>query len=219
MKLRPNKKGVLSFFMYYGWLILAFGLVSFAALTLVLSSINKIYDHQRFSVFFAAYGIKEERYKDELGELLKDDGVIQVNYYSFFADDTELVTYYEMYGVKSDVIIFSEKDVTDMQEYIGDYFISITDPLKEELGISNNYSYYNYGENAYAIKIFDKNDASYNEKFTYSEWINFKSSDNYIENFYILLKKSSVNYGEYGEKNKSTNAIKGLRYILNESEK
>lgn len=218
MKLRPNKKTFLNYFMYYGWAIIIFGIVTFASLTLILSAVNKIYDHQRFSIFFSAYGLKEERFKDELKELLKEDGVIEVNYFDFPCDDPKVVTNYNAYGEKSDVVILNEKDVVDMKEYIADNFIDINDSLKSDLDLSNIYNYYSYDDKEFAIKIYDKDDDEYNQKFIYQEWINF-SRDELTDNFYILLKKSSINFGEYGNKNKTTNAIKGLRYLLNENEK
>lgn len=218
MKLTPNKKSLLNYFMYYGWAIIVFGIVAFASLTLILSAVNKIYDHQRFSIFFSAYGLKEERYKDELLEELKDDGVIEINYYDYPCDSSKVVTYYTVYGEKSDINILSETDIKDMQQYVADYFINITDPLISDLGLSNDYTYYSYDEKAYAIKIFDKDDESYNDKFIYQEWIDFKKED-LSDNFYILLRRNSINFGEYGDKNRTTNAIKGLRYLINENTK
>ena len=218
MKLHPNKKTLLNYFMYYGWAIIVFAIVSFASLTLILSAVNKIYDHQRFSIFFSAYGLKEERFKNELLDELKDDGVIEINYFDYPCNSDQIVTYYDVYGEKSDINILSETDIKDMQQYVGDYFINITGYLKTELNLSNNYTYYSYDEKPYAIKIYDKDDNSYNDKFIYQEWINFSKGE-LTDNFYILLRRNSINFGEYGDKNKTTNAIKGLRYLINENTK
>ena len=212
--LKPSKSKVLNFFMFYGWSIIIFSLVAFAGLTLIVSRINRINDNQRFSIFFCAYGLKEERYKNELYEELKEDGVLQVNYFDYLLDDSKIVTYYTSYGERSDINIMSEKDVKDMQEVIAEHYIPLTNDLLTELGLDAKYARYAYENTEYGIKIYDKEDISYNSSFSYQEWINFSNDKGDTDSFFILIRKNSVNFGK-----STTFGIKGLRYLIDENTK
>ena len=217
--LKPTKKNITNFFTYYLWIVIVFAIVTFASTTLLLSAINKIQDHERFSIFFAAYGITEERGKEDIQELLKDDGIVEVNYYSYRNDDSRIGAYYQAFGYYSEINILSEKDVKDMKETIKNVYIPLTNEFKNAAEIPSIYQTYDYEDKPYALKIFDKDDESYNAKFNYSTWINFETPNIENENFYLLLSYRSPNFGEYGKRNINTSAIKGLKYFLHENTK
>lgn len=217
--LKPTKKDITNFFTYYLWIVIIFAIVAFASATLLLSAINKIQDHERFSIFFAAYGITEERGKEDIQELLKDDGIVEVNYYSYRNDDSRIGAYYQAFGYYSEINILSEKDVKDMKETIKNVYIPLTNEFKNATEIPSIYQTYDYEDKPYALKIFDKDDESYNAKFNYSTWINFETPNKENENFYLLLSYRSPNFGEYGKRNINTSAIKGLKYFLHENTK
>lgn len=212
--LKPSKSKILNFFMFYGWSIIIFSLISFAGLTILLSRINRINDNQRFSIFFCAYGLKEERHKDELFEQLKDEGVLQVNYFDYLLNDSKIVTYYSAYGEMSDINIMSERDITDMKEVIANHYLPLSNDLLNELGLDAKYARYAYENTEYGIKIYDKEDASYNDNLSYQEWINFSNDNGDTDSFYILIRKNSVNFGK-----STTYGIKGLKYLIDENTK
>ena len=218
--LRANKRNIANFLSYYLWIVIVFAIVSFAGSTLLLSAINKIQDHERFSIFIAAYGIKEDRGKEEIKTLLKDDGIVEVNYYSYRNDDSRIGAYYDAFGYYSEINILSEKDVKDMKETIKNVYIPFSDSLKNTAEIPLNYEYYPaFDGKIYALKIYDKDNETYNTHFNYTDWINFKSEKNQTDNFYLLLSYRSPNFGEYGKRNMNTSALKGLKYFINENTK
>ena len=190
-----------------------------AVFTVVVNSINRIKDYEKFTLFIAAYGVTEFRYKDEITELLKDDGIVEVNYLSYRNDDENIGAYYDTFGYYADLNILSEKDIQDMKEGIKDVYIPVSDSLRNNINISDKYEYYAYDEVNYAIKIFDKDNDAYNDNFEYSEWINFKTKQGTKENFYLLLTHYSKTFGEYSKTNVSSSSLKALQYFLNENTK
>ena len=219
MIFKPTKSKVGNFFMYYGWLVIIASVISFSVYTLVISAINRIKENEKFSIFFAAFGLKEERYKNELLSYLKDDGVVQVNYYSYNYTDSNIGDYYTAYGYSSEINILSESDLNEMGAGIKDTFILIDENVKNELQLNEKYAGYAYENEQFAIKIFDKDNDSYNEQYRYTEWINFTSDSVEKENYYLLLSKFAPTYGEYSRVSVADYALKGVRCFLNENEK
>ena len=187
-------------------------LLFFMVSNLVLSKINEIKRCERFNLFIAAYGMKENNYQNELYELLKDDGIKQVNFYSYLLDDKDIAKYYDAFGYNADAVIFSDSDVESMSGTISTNFMGIGDKLSTALSLDGYKGYY-FDDVRYAIMIHDKNDEEYNSKFNYSSWIEFGSG----HSFFLLLNIRSTNYGMFSEKNESEVALKGIKYILDES--
>ena len=219
MILKPSKIKVGNFFMYYGWLVIILSVLSFALSTVILSAINRIKANEKFSIFIAAYGIKEERNKKELLEYLKEDKVIEVNYYSYFKNELNIGDYFSAYGFNAEINILSEKELTDMDVGIKNMYIPFDNVIKTALSLNEKYQGYEYESDVYAIKLFDKDDESYNMNFKYQEWINFTFDGQEKENYYLLLNKNAPTYGEYSKRNIADYALKGVKYFLDENEK
>lgn len=217
--LKPTSKKITNYFMYYGWTIIVMGLVFFAVFTLILSSINKIKDNQKFSIFFATYGLTEKRYKEELKEHLKEDGVLEVNYYSFYLTDSNIGNLFDSYGYSAEISIVSGTDVKDMELGITKTYLPLTDELLNDIGVNEKYEIYTYKNVNYAIKIHDKNNEEYNNNFSYDEWIKFKNEKGDTDDFYLLLSLHSNNFGEYSKNNRGDSGIKGVKYFIDENTK
>ena len=204
-----------SYFYYFGWTILAFFAVFFLLFFFIFQNVYKIKPYQKIDFFWAAYGLKDRYYQQEILKEYEGDGLLEINMYDYPLTDPKIYDYYQAYGENSDFVILSEGDVISMQEVVKDKFMKLNDLLTDCPSI-NNYDVYQYEESYYGIKLFDKDNDTYNDKYYYLEHVDFISQSHESSSYYLLVNQNSINF------DKENNHIFGylaLEYFLSINER
>lgn len=219
MNTKINKEKINNFFSYYGWLIIVGLVVSFACWYYVISAMNEYTPNEVIKLFIEAYGIKDNKQIDSLGQYLKEDGVEKIDVHTYAPNSAQLVDYYTAFGKSSDIIVLHSKDLEDMGEVISEDFIQINEELQNEImkDISMDYEFYALNNNKYAVKIYSATDEEYNSKLAFDDWITFKADGENEYDYYMLFSANSLNYGDYNSAFVSKNAIKAANWILKEN--
>lgn len=215
MKTYRDKSAGKSYFYYFGWTIPVFLGLFFLLFFLVFQGVYHVKRYQQIDFFIAAYGVKDHYYQERLTKELEKDGLIEVNIYDYPVNDSKIYDYYQAYGEKSDFVILSEGDVNEMKEAIKDKFVPVNNYLEDCPSIAK-YDLYQYESVSYGIKLFDKTNEIYNQKYDFTNHINFTSEGKEITDYYLLINKDSVNF------DKQNNHILGylvLEYFLSLNEK
>ena len=215
MKIYKDKSAGKSYFYYFGWTIPVFLGLFYLLFFLIFQGVYKVKPYQKIDFFIAAYGVNDNYYQEQLIKEFEDDGLIETNIYDYPLTDPKIYDYYQAYGESADFVILSEGDVTEMKEVIKDKYVSL-DTLTSDCPNISHYESYQYDSISYGIKIFDKADDSYNEKYDFTTHINFTSEGKEKTNYYLLINKESVNF------DKQNNHILGylvLQYYLVINEK
>lgn len=200
MKIYKDKSKDKSYFYYFGWTIPVFLGVFYLLFFVFFQNVYRVKPYEKIDMFVAAYGVNDNYYQKELLKELKDDGLVEVNIYDYPVNDKKIYDYYQAYGESSDFVILSEGDVTEMKEVIKDKFVSL-DTLASDCPTISHYASYQYDSVSYGIKVFDKSDETYNEKYDFTTHINFTLEGKERTDYYLLINKSSVNFDKENNHN------------------
>jgi hypothetical protein len=92
-----------------------------------------------------------------------------------------------------------------------DLITSMDVAMAEQYCKVNNFETYKYEETSYGIKLFDKENDTYNNKYKFKDFIEFTKEGTDKENYYLLIDKESPNFDET---NKHTLGYSVLSYFL-----
>ena len=215
MKIYKDKSVGKSYFYYFGWTIPVFLGVFYLIFFLIFQGVYRVKPYQKIDMFIAAYGVNDTYYQKHILNEFEDNGLIEINIYDYPVNDAKIYDYYQAYGEKSDFVILSEGDVNEMKDVIKDKFVSLNS-LSTDCPSINHYESFQYDSTSYGIKVFDKDNDSYNAKYDFTTHINFISEGQVETNYYLLVNKESVNF------DKENNHILGylvLEYYLTLNEK
>ncbi|MCR4562035.1 MAG: hypothetical protein K5694_02375 [Bacilli bacterium] len=219
MKIRPNKRDIRDFFVSWGWLIVLLIGISVFAWAYSISLINQIKDFERINFFIESYGLKEHSFEADLRKKLEPDGVLEVNLYDYQPNDRNIGDYYDAFGTISDFIVVNDKDLSDMsKDYkttkIMNNYLPFTSTIKDEVIMDSSFAYYAVGEADYALKIYDKDDKTYNSAYHFDDLITFEKEGQTAYSWYLMLNAKTVNFGKYNTNSKTSNAVTALSYFL-----
>lgn len=211
-----NRKKIKTFFYYNGGISILIALLSFSVYYVVLSSIDSIKPYEQISIFSSTFGIKDDSLKDELSIKLKEKGVVEVNIYNYVPNDTNIADYFDRFGLSSDFNILPESDLVEMKEYISSYYVTLTQEVINRFNSEaiSNLDYYSYQSNQYGFKIYDKEDETYNSKLSFDQYFDFVSESQSKESYYLLLSKSSLNFGPINEAYVNENGLEAADIIF-----
>ena len=204
-----------SYFYYYGWTILVFIGGFFLIFFFIFQAMFYIKRTQKIELFIAAHGLKDDNYHKNIEKTFKPNGLIEMNVYSYIEDEINIYNYFSANGENADYIIFSETNVKDMQDYVLDNYYDVTSLVSDIPAISA-FETYSYEDKPVGIKIYDGSNPSYNEKFKFSDLIEFTKEGKEAESYYLLVDTGSPNFNK--EKN-HTLGYSVLQYFLDDMTK
>jgi hypothetical protein len=225
MKATLRKEDLQDFLVSWGWLVLLLIALSYVVWYWPITTLDQIKSTEKINFFAETYGYKENTLDEDLKTALKDDGVVEVNLYSYAPESGNLDKAYDAYGASSDFLVLPEDDMAVLfqdtaKTSVLAKFVPYSSALKSEVlqGISDDYSYYSVNEQAYGLKIYDPADASYNLAHPFSRLLEFSSGDPAFDAkhgaYYLLLNAQTVNWGVYGGTGESAHAVDALRYLV-----
>lgn len=189
MKLQITKKTITHFLEYYWFIILGCLILSYATFYVSLHSIHAYKDHEKVNFFIEGQYIKDKQIEDDLIENI--DGLYEVNINIAPSQSESLYRLYEGYFDSSDIYILREQDFIDMQYIVKDRFININNDFLNNLTDLTNLELYSYENNAYAIKIYDHNNITYNNILNFNNFMEFDQND---DDYYIAFNKNSLKF-------------------------
>ena len=207
-----SKKDFHTFLAYFGWTIPVLIAVSWASYFFIFRQIYATKAYEKITLLYAAYGLKDNSIHSKLLNKLESHTCYEVNHYSYGRNSQDLIKHYNAIAPSCDFFIFSETDLNDMHEAIEKNFKPVSVDIITKSSIPASFTYYSFNTVNYGLKIYDKNDASYNDGKHFDNYINF-SNGTETDSFYLLINKNSVNFDE------PANHILGylsLEYLFNE---
>lgn len=196
-KLYKDSSKAKSYFYYYGWTILAFFGVFFLIPFIIYQSMFYVKRNQRIDFFIAAHGMKDESVFNSLKKEFKDNGIIDVNIYSYIEDDINIYNYFSANGEDADFVVFSETNVNDLEDYLIYNYYDLTEFTTHVPSLASYQTYISDDDHLpHAIKIFDKDDDAYNNSHKFNELINFVKEGKDNESYYLLVDTNSPYFGE-----------------------
>lgn len=210
MKIYKDQGKAKSYFYYYGWSILVFLAGFFLIFFFVFQSMFAVKRTQRIEMFIAAHGLKDNDYSTKVEKKFKDNGLIEMNIYSYLEDDAEIYNYYSANGEKADFVIFSETNINDLKELVAENYIPLSS-LEDTMEEIKTFETYDYEGASYGIKIFDSANESYNNKYKFKDLIEFTKEGQENKSYYLLIDKDSPNFDKA---NNHTLGYSVLSYFL-----
>ena len=202
------------YFTTYGWLLPIFFLVSLVAWYWPITSVNAFKPEETINIFAECYKFKDEELVDDLYEAFGSYGVENVSLNPYSPDDENINSYYTAFGVEADILLLTSSTVDnnlhDVEEILKDW-IPFDDELIGELGIPEGAEYFEAGEQAYALKVFDAFDEAY--PIDFSPFGSFEK-EGLGEDVYMLLRSASPNFGSYSDEGKTENGLRTVRFLL-----
>ncbi len=199
-------KGSFSHFWTYNlipFLLLGSG-VSFG-LYYAVESIDEYKDFEKIDLFCEGYSFLDPSLKETI--LQENEGVIfKMETHVYSPHMKEIAKMYAAYGEYADILVLTEKDLTDMDKAIATRFLSM-----DGLTIPANLTTYQYEDTPYAVKLFDKEDGTYNAHYALGDWLRF---DEEFESLYLLLNSRSQNMGELNAISKNDAGLHAFSTIL-----
>ena len=206
-----SKKQTLNFFTYYGWTIPTFLVAFWVIFFFIFQNVYAAKRYQKLVIFYAAYNLKDKSLHSKLKENLKPYGCLEIDYYSYALNDSQIVTNYNALKDICDYSVLSEQDLKDMKDTINSQYMSLTNDFLKRVKAPTNYEYYSYNDTKYGFKIYDKDNETYNQMTGFDQYVNFVQGDK-TDNFYLVAHIKSVNFND--EKGHVLGYY-GLEYLLN----
>ena len=150
---------------------------------------------EKIDFFIAAFGLKDNEYSSKIKNEFANKGLVEVNIYSYMEDDVNIFNYFSANGEKADFVIFSESNLNDMHDYVKYNYLALTS-LEAEVPTVNVFDSFKYDSISYGIKIFDKADDTYNNRFKFKDLIEFTKQGKEKENYYLLVDNESPNFNK-----------------------
>ena len=199
-----------SYFYYYGWTIIAFLLGFYLIAFIIFQAMFFVPRTNRIEIFIAAQGINDAEYNVKLQKEFEEQGLMQVDIYSYYIDDANVYNYFSANGEKADFIIFPESVLNDMQDYVKDSYFELS-TLVDGCSSINDYESFKYEEKPYGIKIFDGVNEAYNTQHHFTDLIEFTKEGKTNESYYLLVDNESPNFNK---ENGNTLGYSVLEYLL-----
>ncbi len=184
--MKTKGKLFLSFLQYDWWKVIGVSLLVALTLGYGFNYKDKIKDEETLEIFVSASS-KDLSFQDELYKKVEGDGFLAVHSLSLLPSDQQFNVLSSTYlsGI-SDIFLLTEDVISSHKEYLsyaqegeGSVFDSIkafpVSLYEGELGTNKG------------IKIYDKDDASYNEGKKFSSWFSFD------ETAYLFVSSESTN--------------------------
>lgn len=203
------------FFINYGWVLLIILVISIVGWYWPISVFNQPKDYEKISIFIEGFDLSDDTLSSDLEEHLKDDGVLRVDISLYSPIDPLINSYYTAFGEEADILFLVSSAVdsmfTNYPAGAKEDWISYSPSLINDLSITGMMDYYVYEDEAYGLKIYDKDDSSYNRNI---DELGIFKTDEFNEDVYIFLRKASPNFGSYSNEPITSNGIKSMNYIL-----
>ena len=97
----------------------------------------------------------------------------------------------------ADYVIFSETNMNDLQDYVKYNYFPLSE-LQTEVSKVSEFDTFEFESVAYGIKIFDKDNDTYNNKYKFKDLIEFTKEGKEKENYYLLVDNGSPNFDKEG---------------------
>ncbi len=199
-----------SYFYYYGWTILAFLVGFYLIAFLIMQAMFFVPRVNKIEIFIAAHGIKDLEYSEKIQKQFEEDGLMEVNVYSYLEDDTKIYDFFSANGENADFVIFSETNVNEMQDYVLYNYLDL-DTIKTDIPSLTSYDTFKYDGKPFGIKIYDGSDATYNATHHFDRLIEFTKVNKTNESYYLLVDNESPNFDK---DNQHTLGYSVLEYLL-----
>ena len=186
-----------SYFYYYGWSILVFFVAFFFIFFFIFQAMFYVKRTERIDLFIAAFGLKDYEYSNKIQKEFKDQGLVEMNIYSYIEDDINIYNYFSANGENADYVIFSETNMNDLQDYVKYNYFPLSE-LQTEVSKVSEFDTFEFESVAYGIKIFDKDNDTYNNKYKFKDLIEFTKEGKEKENYYLLVDNGSPNFDKEG---------------------
>jgi len=213
-----TKKKITTFLTYHGVFALVISILICFTWSYVLKTIDEVKPYERVNIFMETYGV-DKKLENDIYDFIKENDetklLYEVNIYQFASNNEKITTYYESFGKNADLLILIEEDLIDMKEYLDDNFLQLSDELLfRTLGDKKDiYTYYQFDNKNYALKIYDKDNETYQYR---KDVINYTAEGKTNHNYYLLINNKSVNVGEFNSLSKTENALKTIAYLFGE---
>ncbi len=194
--MKVKNKLFLSFLQYDWWKIAGVSLIVAAVLGFGYNYKDKAKDDETLEIFVSA-STKDLSFQDDLHKKVEGDGILTVNCFSLLPSDLQFNVLASTYlsGI-SDLFLLGESVLSSHTEYLaytqegtGEAFDSI-----KELPIS---LYDGDSGGKRGIKVYDKDNVSYNEGKKFSSWFSFE------ETTYLFVSSESSNADSKTKEGKS----------------
>ena len=175
------------------WVSIFVFLFSWFGYYCIFKAIYTLKPYQELVFYFDTYKVIEKK-PDQLkkildSEELKEQGLIEVSYYS-----------YDIYGEETPYLkdVAPYIDFAVVPEFILDNYTGMADDFLNVESLVDLPSQYEIGFNGYAVKIYSSKDENYNQNFVYSDWLTFQGSTS-TSSFYLLVTSYSKNFDKEKE--------------------
>lgn len=209
--IKSTKEERRTFFMYYGWTIPVFLVVFWVTFYFVFNQIYAVKPFEQLTFFYAAYGLKDNSFHEKMRKELEPQPCYEVNYYDYSLNDKTIYSKYSAVRDNCDFFVFSEYDLTEIAETAENIFMPIDGDMISRINLPAHYTFYEYNSVTYGIKLFDKDDETYNEQTKFKDYINFTYEDK-KDSFYLVINKKSANFSV--ESNHILGYL-GMEYLFN----
>ncbi len=173
------KEKIKDFLKYHTWLILIIIVIISTSWYYLINLKTEYKKDEQFSLFVLSQGFKNEELLYSFEEKIKTYNINLFNVYNYKDDDSNLDSYYERFGKTSDLLIFPKQDLIDLKDAIKDNFYVFDNFYQEDL------SYYSFENKNYALKLFEQDNTTYNNKLNINNIFSFQKDS------YLLINKHS----------------------------
>lgn len=204
-------KKQISNFLTYNWfnIILVF-ILSFSVFYLINYNLFKYKNYEKINFFIEASSYNEQYYVDVNDKILMDSSTEEVNFYVYYDN---LSTYYEKFGVESDILILSTKQIQTLydNDLLEENYYALDETFMQYFTFGNDYNmYYDKNGTPYGYYLYLKDDSEYNNKNYINKLFTFNEEYDYV----ILVNRNSVNFNILGEKHTTMNGFLALNTFL-----
>ena len=164
--------------------------------------------HQKLSIFFATEVKNESFLKDILNKYDKEDLREITPSYSL-PEGVGFTTKLQVAINSADLLILDEKTMFSFNDHQENFFVEMTSYIKETY-LSNEDTYYDYGDKSYGVLLKNKETEHYLQRY-----MDFDESKNY----YIAISVTSKNLGKVLDENNAhyDNALTIMKYLISEN--
>ena len=164
--------------------------------------------HQKLSIFFATEVRNESFLKDILNKYDKEDLREITPSYSL-PEGVGFNTKLQVAINNADLLILDEKTMFSFNDHQDNFFIEMNSYVKETY-LSNEDTYYDYGDKSYGVLLKNKEAEHYLQRY-----MDFDESKNY----YIAISVASKNAGKLLDENNThyDNALTIMKYLISEN--
>lgn len=177
-----------SYLQYDWWKIVGIFLVGSISLYSIFQSKDRLKDNEILDVFVTGE-VLDYSYQEKMFSSVENNVIHAVNSTSYNQDD---IQYYQLassyLSSVSDLYLLPESVISNHKEYVSYSLPLDIDTQNKIKAIDPSYSFYiDSNDKARGIKVFDKEDKSFNESKNVSSYFSFK------ETTYLFISNNSTN--------------------------